>query len=59
MVLNCLADGNASIDASLVVGQVQYQQVLLVLENTSNLEGTLLAELAVGKVQVGQSLVSS
>lgn len=57
VLLDGLADGDATANHCFVVSHIKNKQILLVSKHFSNSVGALLADLAVGKVQVGQGLV--
>ena len=54
-----LADSNATITHNLVVGQIQHQEVSLVLETLSKLLSSVLHNHAVSKMQVSERFVLS
>ena len=57
MVLDCLADGDASLDHGTIIGQVKHKQVPFVAQHSGNLHRAVLSDLAVGEMQVCQRLV--
>ena len=57
MMLNRLADGDATVNHRLIVRQVKHQQVALIAKNACNRERTFLTDAAVGQMEICQRFI--